>query len=538
MLSSNGPASKADARAIDPRLTLNALLDESAARFPNRIALVTADQSFDYARLRERVRKAAAAFRARGVRKGDSVALVLRNGPEFVVAYFALARLGAVAVPVNFLVTKPEELRFMLEDSGAVGVVTQREFLKGLLPARKDLPRLRWLWSRDGEQPEGGVEDLARFVDAGDAEAFDQGEAAPDDVAAILYTSGTTGLPKGVMLSHANMVTDVDACLRLIGFTERDVILCILPMFHTFAWTANVLASLRLGAKLVVCPAVAPPMPWLKLMAKHRVTLFTAVPPVYTLLAKEVKGFKGLALKHWFFRRVKLCVSGAGPLPLDTADTFGERMGIPIIEGYGLTETSPVVTINPPRRPKKGSVGPALDGMRLRVIDEAERELPPGIEGEICVQGPCVMLGYRGRPEATQDTFTSDGWFKTGDIGILDDDGYLFIRDRKKDMIIVKGLKVFSAQVEQVLITHPDVAEAAIVGVPEGNGEERIKAYLVLRDGAAPDKAALMRFCREHLDTYKRPRDIEIVSALPKNALQKVLKRVLRQQAIEKRQTL
>ncbi|MBI5201134.1 MAG: AMP-binding protein, partial [Elusimicrobia bacterium] len=281
--------------------------------------------------------------------------------------------------------------------------------------------------------------------------------------------------------------------------------------------------------------------PWLKLMAKHGVTMFSAVPPLYSVLATKMKSgdlksrLKALVLKYYFFRKVRLCISGAAPLPPDTADSFAQAMGLRITEGYGLTETSPVATISPLKSPRKGSVGKAIEGVSLKIIDDAENVLPIGAEGEICIQGPNIMLGYHKREDATKEAFTKDGWFKTGDVGALDAEGFLYIRDRKKDMIIVTGLMVFSAQVEAVLVQHPDVAEAAIVGVPEETGDELIKAFIVLREGSAADKAALMQFCREKLDPYKRPRDLEIVSALPKNALQKVLKRVLRQQEIDKR---
>ncbi|MBI4345989.1 MAG: AMP-binding protein [Elusimicrobia bacterium] len=522
--------------------TLNGMLDETARRLPTKIGWATETESHTYADFRARVLKAAAALRARGVKKGDCVSIVLRNGPDFVLAYFALSRLGAIAVPINFLVTKPEELRFMLNDCGAVGIVTQREFLKGLLAAKAELPGLKWVWATDERRTESGVESWGDFVDGGDGGSLP--ERAPveaSDVAAILYTSGTTGSPKGVMLTHSNLVSNVDASIKALGCDETEVSLCILPMFHTFAWTGNVLAPLRLGAKTVIAPSIAPPEPWLKLMARHKVTMFSAVPPLYSVLATKLRAtdlkskLKALVLRHYFFRKVRLCISGAAPLPPDTADAFEKAMGQPIIEGYGLTETSPVATVQPPDAPRRGSVGKPIEHVRVKIVDDDERELGVGAEGEICIHGPNVMLGYHQRPEATREAFTKDGWFKTGDVGAVDADGYVYIRDRKKDMIIVKGLKVFSAQVEATLLQHPDIAEAAIVGVPEKTGDELIKAFIVLREGAASDKAALLQFCREKLDPYKRPRDLEIVPALPKNALQKVLKRVLRQQEIDKR---
>ncbi|MBI5202196.1 MAG: AMP-binding protein, partial [Elusimicrobia bacterium] len=260
--------------------TLNDILDATAKRFPEKIGLVTEAESYTFRDLRARVLKAAASFRARGVKKGDCVAIVMRNSPDFITVYFALARIGAIAVPINFLVTKPEELRFMLDDCAAVGVATQREFLKGLIAARKDLHSLRWMWATD-ERREGEVESLPDFIALGDPKTLqEKPPVGPDDVAAILYTSGTTGTPKGVMLSHSNLFTNVEGCLKALDVKSHEVALCILPMFHTFAWTGNVLVPLRLGAKTVVSPSIAPPEPWLKLMAKHGVTMFSAVPPL------------------------------------------------------------------------------------------------------------------------------------------------------------------------------------------------------------------------------------------------------------------
>lgn len=516
-------------------ITLNQMIDETAARAPDAVATVAAASTLTFSQLKERIMKAAAAFHSRGVRKGDCVCIVLRNSPEFIIAYFGLNRLGATAVPLNFMIQKAEELRFMINDCKAVGIVTQKEFLKGLTEARKTLPAVKSMWSTDGEDKAGGVESFQDFVAAGDASKVPSVPVGSTDTAAILYTSGTTGSPKGAMLSHGNLVSNCDASIKQIGVVEKDVMLTILPMFHTFAWTACVLIPLRLGIKNVISSSITPAKPWLSMMGRHGVTVFAAVPPVYNVLAREVSGLKGLVLKYWFFRKVRFCVTGSAPLSTDVAKAFESAMGLPMLEGYGLTETSPVVTINPPHDRRLGSVGVAIPDVHIRIIRDDETELPLGEEGEIAVKGPNVMQGYLGRPDATRECFTKDGWFKTGDIGLLDKDGYLYLRDRKKDMIIIKGLKVFSAQVEQVIAAHPDVEEVAIVGIPDEAADEVIKAFIVPKKGSQPDKAALMQYCRQKLDAYKRPRDIELVESLPKNALQKVLKRVLRQKELDKR---
>jgi long-chain acyl-CoA synthetase len=513
--------------------TLNDLLERAGTEDAHRPAICTAEETLTYGDLRKAILETAAGLSEAGVKKGDCVAIVHRNSAHFVVAYFALNRLGAVAVPINFMVQKAEELAYMLNDCKAVGLVTQKEFLKGLRGAAKLAQTVKTLWVTDADAPEGLEKPFSSLRK--EASGFQAPAVGEEDVASILYTSGTTGSPKGVMLTHHNLLSNCLAAVEAMGLKRSDVALCILPMFHSFAWTGNVLISIRMGTKLVIAPAIAPPKPWLTLMAKHGVSLFSAVPQVYAALGKKACGLEGLVLKWWFFRRVRLAISGAAPLSPQTQKEFESGFGVPILEGYGLTETSPVATINTPKKRRSGSVGTAIRDVTIKIVDDQEKELPIGQEGEVCIKGPNIMKGYYNLPEATREAFTADGCFKSGDIGALDQDGFLYIRDRKKDMIIIKGLKVFSAQVEATLLEHPDVAEAAIIGIPDEVGDETIKAFLVLRSGATADKAALMAYCKQKFDAYKRPRDIEIVDALPKNALQKVLKRVLRQQELQKR---
>jgi long-chain acyl-CoA synthetase len=518
--------------------TLNSMLDRAAQEGGEKTFLVHEDRAQSFSAVYAEVLSVAQGLKSFGVRKGDRVAIVHRNAPEFVIAYFAINRLGAIAVPINFMVQKADELAYMLKDSGAAGVVTQTEFLPGLTGAVAKCPALKALWVTDYEPKPGrpsvvrGFEELrvpAPFNPAADP-------AVENDVAAILYTSGTTGFPKGVMLTHRNLVTNCENSLKRITLTRKDVTLCILPMFHSFAWTAIVLTSTRLTLKCVISSSIAPPKPWLKAMGKHGVTLFAAVPQVYAALARESRDLKTrLFLRWWSFRKVRVAASGAAPLPNAVASAFKDAVGVGITEGWGLTETSPVATIAPPDALKLGFVGTPIDGCFLKIVDDEEKTLALGAEGEICVKGDNVMKGYWNLPDATQAAFTKDGWLKTGDVGLIDPDGYLAIRDRKKDMIIVKGLKVFSAQVEAILAENPDIEESAIVGVPDEEGDETIKAFVVLKKGCCLEKSALIQYFKERLDAYKRPRDVEIVESLPKNALQKVLKRELRDREIAKR---
>jgi long-chain acyl-CoA synthetase len=516
--------------------TLNALLDRSAQEGGGKTALVFGEREVSFLDLRREVLEIAEGLRRAGIVKGDRVAIVHRNAPEFIVAYFAMNRLGAIAVPINFMVSKADELAYMLGDCGAKGVFTQNEFLPGLNAAAAKCPELKALWVTDLSAPPSPLirpySDLraSAFADASVDSALES------DTAAILYTSGTTGFPKGVMLTHRNLVTNCDSALRRMHLDRSDVTLCILPMFHSFAWTGIVLVSLRLTLTSVVFAAIAPAKPWLKAMGRRGVSLIAAVPQVYAAIAREAKDWKvRLYLRYWAFRRIKIPVSGAAPLSTVVAAAFRDAIGVEIVEGWGLTETSPVATISASGAVRPGSVGPPIDGVRVKIIDDTEASVPQGTEGEICVQGDCVMKGYWNRPEDTRAAFTADGWLKTGDIGVVDPDGYVSIRDRKKDMIIVKGLKVFPAQVEAVIAENPAIEESAIIGVPDEVGDEVIKAFVVLKKGAVIEKAALLQFFKERLDAYKRPRDVEIVDSLPKNALQKVLKRELRERELKKR---
>ena len=518
--------------------TLNALLDRAAQEGGSKTALVCGGREISFAALRASTLRCAAGLRAAGVSRGDRAAIVHRNSAEFVTAYFALARLGAVAVPINFMVQKPDELAYMLNDCGAVGVVAQTEFLPGLLGAAAKCASLKNVWVTDpGELKPGLAKSFDELISASWTDPEPAADPAVEsDVAAILYTSGTTGFPKGVMLTHKNLVTNAESSLRRMDLGRHDVTLCILPMFHSFAWTGIVLASLRLTLTCVVFPTIAPAKPWLKEMGRRGVTLFAAVPQLYSALAREAKDWKTrLFLRIWAFRKVKTAISGAAPLSVAVAEAFRDAVGVSIVEGWGLTETSPVATVNPPRGIRFGTVGTPIEGVRVRVVDDAEKELPVGQEGEVCVQGDNVMKGYWNLPDATAAAFTKDGWLKTGDVGVLDGQGYLSIRDRKKDMIIIKGLKVFSAQVEAVITEHAEIEECAVVGVPDEDGDETIKAFVVPKKGVSLDKAALLQYFKERLDAYKRPRDVEILDSLPKNALQKVLKRELRERELKRR---
>lgn len=523
------------------RKDLYTSLSDSAYRFPQKVALAEAgtDKKLTYLELLMQVDRAADMFWEHGIRKGDRVAIVHRNAIDVVVASYGLYKIGAVCIPMNFMVTKQEEIQFILNNSGAKALVTQSEFIRHYLKAQPSLPDLKYIFSTD-TVPESaeGKPFVQKFWEQIEKSTYHDETAGPcarvEDDAFILYTSGTTGLPKGAMLTHGNLASNVISCAQLFKINDDDCFLCLLPMFHSFAWTACVVIPLYLNLKVVIVANVMPAKTWLSAMGSEKVTLLLAVPQILAVLSKEAKGFKRLYLQFWPFKNVRFAVSGAAPLTQEIKDRFEQKIGVKILEGYGLTETSPVVSVNTEELQKIKSVGPAIPAVSTLVLDDEGHEVPRNGEGELCVKGPNVFRGYFGNPQATKDAFTEDGWFKTGDIVSIDDDGFIFIKDRKKDMIIIKGLKVFSAQVEAIIDTCPGVEESAIIGVPDGKGGEFIKCYAVKKEGAELTDDQFRKFLKQNLDNYKRPRDFEFVDKLPRNSLNKVLKRKLREDALEK----
>ncbi len=514
---------------------LYSCLAKTAERDPEQTAFVTADKRLSWHEVLFAVDRAADMFWQLGIRKGDRTAVVLRNSPEFIISCFALAKLGAVAVPVNFMVSKEEEITFILTNSACKGVVTEKEYIKNYVPLKKKIPGLKFIVSTDFTGIDGVVDFWHYLKHAHYHPQTQKNLADEHDTVCILYTSGTTGNPKGVLLSHHNMIENAKAGIAHMEPTKKDVFMALLPMFHTFSWIGDVVVPILLGSKTLIVKSITPPKLWLQAMGREGVTIMIAVPQIYNVLSKEARGLKKFFLKFWSFRKVRLCLSGAAPLSHTVKHTFDKTFGIPILEGYGLTETSPIVSITPVKNKKHGSVGKPIPGVKVRIMGEDGRHLPAGEEGEICVMGPNITKGYHENPQATRELFTEDGWLKTGDIGVLDTDGFLFIRDRKKDMVIVKGLKVFPAQIEHTLCAHPKVQECAVIGIPDGSGNETMKCFCVAKPDEKLEKAEIQVYIKANLDPYKRPREVEIVKALPKNSMQKVLKRELLKKELEKR---
>ena len=471
-------------------------------------------ETSSYGELDRRSGHLAAGLRARGVGPGDRVALLLPNSGAFLVAYFAAVKLGAVAVSMNVM-SPPRELSFVLQDSGARALVVDAS-LAGQVEAAPGL-----LVVVAGAAP--GAELHLENLVATSAIELEPCDLPPEAPAAILYTSGTTGVPKGATLSHANVISNAQAAASCYGAKKGDRFLLYLPLFHCFGQNAVMNAAIGAGASLLLlgrfaCDAV------LELARAGEVTHFFGVPSVYVRLLEA-----GVAAPD--FERVRFVFSAAAPLPLEVAKRWHEATGRLIHEGYGLTESSPFATYDHRTRPRPGSVGTPVEGVEVRIVDGAGLPLGSGELGEIEVRGPNVMLGYWNRARETSEAIR-DGWLRTGDVGRMDDDGYLYVVDRLKEMIIVSGFKVYPSEVERILHEHPAVSEPAVFGVPHPVLGESVHAHVVLRGDVRVTEDDLRGFCKRHLATYKVPAQFTFTDSLPKNATGKVLRRALRDAAI------
>lgn len=522
-------------------MNLNKMLYATCEKYPKSTVIIYKNNTVLYKKLDEYINRLTHSFITLGVKPGDRVAIILRNSPEFIITYFALMRLGAIAVPVNFLL-KPPETEFILRDAQTVGIVTHLSFFHDVKAAGRNVPDVRFFiivgypnqikTSSDGIAIHQAVISYSKLLSESSAEPYHAcDDIGPETVAMFIYTSGTTGKPKGVMLTHNNLLSNIDACIQATGVNTKDRFICVLPMFHSFAWLVCVLLPLYLGAKIIVVESIKPFGNVMKAIFHHKVTMFVAVPQIFSALTK-LPFFRPLNV----FVPVQLCISGAAPLPSHVLEKFQKKFNIPLIEGYGLTETSPVVTLNPVKGPRKaGSIGIPVTGVEVKIIDEKGKDISSTTHvGEICVRGPNVMKGYHGRPEETAQVLSKDGWFKTGDMGYIDEDGYIYVVDRKKDLIISKGLNIYPKEVEDVLIQYPSVAEAAVVGVTRADGDEVVIAYIVPREGKSVDIKEMRLYCKKNIASYKVPREIIISSELPKNTLGKVLKTKLREEAAKK----
>ncbi|MDQ1006081.1 long-chain acyl-CoA synthetase [Streptomyces sp. V4I23] len=513
-------------------LNLAVLLEDTAREVPDRVAVVQAEARLSYAEIDAAANQVAGGLVARGIGPGDRVALSCPNLPYFPIVYYGILKAGATVVPLNILLTE-REIACHLEDSGAKAYFCfegSDELPMGGagFAAFESTPGCEHFIMITADptsrSPISSVDSLAEFQH-GRPTQFDTVPTSETDTAVVLYTSGTTGRPKGAELTHSNMAHNALLANRLCGMNERDVHLITLPLFHSFGQTMQMNAGFASGATAVLLPRFDAGRA-LELMEREEVTFFAGVPTMYwgLLNCESADRFDVKRITS----SLRVCVSAGSALPLEVLRAFEERFGVPILEGYGLSETSPIATFNRVDRARRpGSIGLPVWGVEVKVVrpdgSEADAEEP----GEICVRGHNVMKGYLGRPQATAEAIDKQGWFRTGDIGKRDRDGYLFIVDRKKDLIIRGGFNVYPRELEEVLMTHPDVSLVAVAGVPHESHGEEVKAFVIRRPGATTDEDELIAWCKRNMAGYKYPRIVEFRDSMPMTSTGKILKREL-----------
>ncbi|GHT35038.1 long-chain-fatty-acid--CoA ligase [Planctomycetales bacterium] len=518
-------------------LNLASGLSDSAALYPRHTAVICDERKYTFAELECWSAKIAEILRSQGMRCGDKVMLLAPNVPEFTASYYAILRLGGVVVPANTLLLS-REIADLLEHSDCRYFIVWHALAEKAVAAFEAIDSCQSLFfigANRTELPEnilahyvqGPLHNPSKFVidELYDAVpgVCDCEQTSPDDPAVILYTSGTTGKSKGVELSHFNIFSNAlytrDKALLL---DHTSVTIAVLPLFHTFGQTAIQNASILAGATMVMVSQFEPKK-MLNEISKHRVSCIAAVPTMYNLMISAYKR------RPCDTSSLKVAISGGASLPVAIYNEFERHFGFKIIEGYGLSETSPIVCVTPADAEvnKAGSIGPELFGTQARIMRDDGTFADVNETGELVVRGHNVMRGYYKDPAATQAAFVN-GWFKTGDIARVDEDGYFYIVDRKKDVIIRAGMNIYPREVEDVLYHHPAIREAAVIGIPDETLSENVLACVVLADGASITASELQKYCREHLAVYKCPKQIDFMESLPKNSTGKILKRELK----------
>jgi long-chain acyl-CoA synthetase len=483
-------------------------LRPSALGAPEHAALKLDEAVLSYAALDEGSARVASLLRQRGVEPGDRVALMLPNVPHFAIVYYGVLRAGGAVLPMNVLF-KRREVAFLLGDSEAKVLAAWHGFAEeaelGAAEAGTDCLIVA---PGEFERLLGSIAPLAGVAGRD-----------PSDTAVILYTSGTTGTPKGAELTHANLARNAEVSRQLFGLDARSVILGSLPLFHSFGQTCTLNGALLAGASVTLLPRFDAGKA-LEIVERDRVTVFMGVPTMYNALLNHPER------ERFDVSSLQVCVSGGASLPVELLHGFEEAFGCTILEGYGLSETSPIASFNHPDAERKpGSIGTPIDGVEMRLVDGGGGDVPLGEVGEILIRGHNVMKGYWRKPDATAAAISADGWFASGDLARMDEDGYFFIVDRKKDLIIRGGYNVYPREIEEVLYSHPAVREVAVVGVPHPELGEEVGAAVALKPGADATADELRDFVKEQIAAYKYPRLVWFVEELPKTATGKILKR-------------
>jgi len=534
-----------------PKISVGGILSVAAKRWPTAIATQFYGAKVTYRELDEAASRFAGGLRRIGVQPGDRVSLLMPNCPQFAIALFGVLRAGAIVVQTNPLYT-PRELEEMYRDAGVETVVCVDLFFKNVAKAKAStllrrvvvtdikeyLPGLlAALYPIKKKKDHGKIVIPAEpwvhwFQDLLASGPLDVEPADLNDVAILQYTGGTTGTPKGAMLTHRNLVVNATQLIAWFpGLKEsQEVFLCAIPFFHVYGLTVALLGPITIAATMVIHPNPREIEPIMKLITKTKPAIFPGVPTMYVAIVNHPK------VSRYDLKSIRACVSGAAPLPPEVRRKFEAITGGKLVEGYGLTEASPVTHCNPIFGEYKEGIGIPLPDTDAKLVDveTASRDVAPGQSGELAIRGPQVMKGYWNRPQETAKVITRDGWLLTGDVAVMDADGRFRIVDRKKDMIIASGYNVYPREVEDVLFTHPAVKQAAVIGIPDPYRGESVKAFVVLKDGATATDAEIVAFCKERLAPFKVPKKVEFVKELPMTLVGKVLRRALREKETAK----
>ncbi len=515
-------------------MNLSSQLHETAKASAEKIAYYFLDKSCSYAELDATITKFASGLEKLGVKQGDHIALLLGNSPHFVISLYGALRLGATVIPVNPIYTQ-DEIGYILNNGDVKVVVGLDRMIPLVEKVDTLLPKVEHYIICETEQKgweQSGAETLSVYskmksfteiITSGDLN-FQGPELQDDDTALILYTSGTTGKPKGAMLTHKNLYSNAKDIGDYLKMNHNDRVITTLPMFHVFCLTVALNAPLLSGATILIVPKFSPKEIF-RLAKQYKATVFAGVPTMYNFLYQYPEGNAD------DLKTLRLCISGGASLPVALLKNFEAKFNVLVSEGYGLSEASPVTCFNPLDRPRKpGSIGTTILHVENKVVNELGEEVPPGVVGELVVRGPNVMKGYYKMPEETAATI-KDGWLFTGDMARMDEDGYFYIVDRKKDLILVGGYNVYPREVEEVIYNHKDVVETAVIGVPDPNQGEAVSAYVVSKNPELTVEQ-LLEYCHEHLAKYKVPSYIEFLEELPKNTTGKILRRALKKQVI------
>lgn len=530
---------KADPRLAEELPNVAALLMDRTQKSPDKQFLFSEPdgREFTYAQFAAAVDRAAAMLASHGIGKGDVVSLLMPNSAEYIIGYFACWKLGALAGPVNSLL-KEHETQFVMNNSEAKAILVGSEFRERIEKIKGDLPHLKAVITFDDEASAG----YARLQRIETESKNSRPEACvpstpeacvpttpeacmPDDDAIIIYTSGTTGKPKGCLLTHGNLISNARQISQWLGFTERDRLLTIMPLFHMNAVSVTTMSALYAGGSTVVSPRFSGSKFW-NIISDYQVTSFGSVATMLSMLLNTYPEGVPPGMKT---DQLRFAMCGSAPVPAEVMKKFEETFNCPVIEGYGLSESTCRSTFNPPdERRRAGSCGLAI-GNEMKVVDDDDNEVPDGELGEIVLRGENILKGYFKNPEATERAFRG-GWFHTGDVGYRDQDGFFYIVDRKSDMIIRGGENIYPREIDEVLYAHPAVAAAATIGVPDPLYGEEVAAFIVLKNGSNMSEQELIEYCKSELADYKCPKTVHFVKDIPKGPTGKLLKRVLVEQ--------